>query len=177
MYVRFLNFCFCCIGTHDYYIGVSCILVYFSIFLLFEKMDYRNSIKFCVKNEFKCARTFKILTVTFGESTMSRTQVQLLYKRFKEGWENINYDGRSSRLSTSTIDENIASVKKMNLNNRRITIREIADDVDISPSNFYACVRHETCSSSGDVGDVQRWSNLLKKVIWFNDIETKAQSS
>ena len=42
-------------------------------FLRFEKMDQRNCIKFCVKNDIKCARTFEILTVSFCESTMSRT--------------------------------------------------------------------------------------------------------
>ena len=48
-------------------------------FLLFEKMDQSNCIKFVVKNEINCARTFEMLTVAFGESTtrMSRTQVQL----------------------------------------------------------------------------------------------------
>ena len=40
----------------------------------FEKMNQRNCIKFCVKNEIKCARTFEMLTtVAFGESTISRT--------------------------------------------------------------------------------------------------------
>ena len=47
-------------------------------------MDQRNCIKLCVENEVKCARTFDILTVTFGESTMSITQVQLWYNRIKE---------------------------------------------------------------------------------------------
>ena len=42
-----------------------------------EKMNQRNCIKFCVKNEIKCARKVEMLTVAFGESTMSRTQVQL----------------------------------------------------------------------------------------------------
>ena len=31
-----------------------------------------------------------MLTVAFGESIMSRTQVQLQYNRFKEGRENVN---------------------------------------------------------------------------------------
>ena len=33
-----------------------------------------------------------MLTVTFGESAMSRTQVQLWYIRFKEGREDVNDD-------------------------------------------------------------------------------------
>ena len=64
------------------------------------------------------------MAVSFGESSNSRTQVQLWYNRFKEGREDVNNDVRRSRRSTSTTEENIEAVKKMILNNRRITIRE-----------------------------------------------------
>ena len=67
-----------------------------------------------------------------GESTMRRTQVQLWYNRFKEGQDNVNDDVRPARPNTSTTDENIEAVKKMILYNRRITIRDVADDVGIS---------------------------------------------
>ena len=73
-----------------------------------------------------------MLTVAFGESTMSRTQVQLWCNRFKDGRKNVNDDARPGRSNTSTIDENIETVKKMTLDNCRITIREVADDVGIS---------------------------------------------
>ena len=53
-------------------------------------MDQRNCIKFCVQNEIKYATTFEMLTVAFGKSTMSRTQVQLSYNQFKEGREGVN---------------------------------------------------------------------------------------
>ena len=61
---------------------------------------------------------------------MSRTQVQLWYNRFKEG-QDVNDDARVGRPSTST-DENIEAVKQMILDNCRITISEVADDVGIS---------------------------------------------
>ena len=73
-----------------------------------------------------------MLTVVFGESTMNRTQVQLLYNRFKEGLENDNDNACPGRPRTSITDENIEAVKKMILYNRRITIRERANDVGIS---------------------------------------------
>ena len=60
--------------------------------VLFEKMDQRNCLKYCLKNEIKCAKTFEMLTVMFGESTMSRTQVQLWYNQFKEGPEDFKDD-------------------------------------------------------------------------------------
>ena len=73
-----------------------------------------------------------MLTVVFGESTMSRTQVQLWYNQFKEGREDVNDDARPGSPIMSTTDKNIEVVKKMILDNRRITIGEVADDVVIS---------------------------------------------
>ena len=44
----------------------------------------------------------------------------------------VNDDACPGRPRTSTTDENIEAVKKMILYNRRITTREVADDVGIS---------------------------------------------
>ena len=89
-------------------------------------MEQRNYIQFSVKNDIKCARTFEMLTVAFGETTMSRTQVQLWYNRFKEGREDVNDDAGSGRPSTSTIDENcIEAMKKMILGNHFESLLEI----------------------------------------------------
>ena len=76
--------------------------------------------------------TFEILPVAFGESTVSRTQVQLWYKRFKEGRKDVCDDARPN---TSTIDENSEAVKKNDSNHYQ---REVADDVDISFSSCQA---------------------------------------
>ena len=70
--------------------------------------------------------------MAFSESTMSRKWVQLWCNRFKKGREDANDDGRPGRLSTSKTDENIEAVKKLILDNRRITNREFADYVGIS---------------------------------------------
>ena len=51
-------------------------------------MDQRNCI------EIKCARRFEILTMAFGESTMSRTQDQMWYNWLKEGREDANVDDK-----------------------------------------------------------------------------------
>ena len=91
--------------------------------------------------------------MAFGNSTMGRTQVQLRYKRFKEGQEDVNDDARPSRPDTLTTDENINEVvKKKIFDNRRITVTEVADDVGISFGLCQAinvCSRHET-RGSGD---------------------------
>ena len=99
--------------------------------ITFEKMNQRICIKFCVKNEIKCARIFEMLTVAFEESVISRIQVQLWKKRFKEGREYTNNDAFPGHSRTTTTDENIEAVKKMILHNRRINIREVADDFNV----------------------------------------------
>ena len=72
-----------------------------------------------------------MLTAAFGESTMSRTQVQLWYNRSKEGQEEVNDDTRPGRPNTSTTGNNIEAVRKINLDNQRISIKDVADDVGI----------------------------------------------
>ncbi|XP_029174521.1 uncharacterized protein LOC114943111 [Nylanderia fulva] len=73
-----------------------------------------------------------MLTVAYGESTLSKKNVYKWYKLFQEGLENVNDEPRSGRPSTSKTDENVQEVKEIVLKNRRITIREIADDLNIS---------------------------------------------
>ncbi|KAG5332407.1 SETMR methyltransferase, partial [Acromyrmex charruanus] len=97
-----------------------------------QKMDQRICIKFCVKNKIKCANAFRMLTVTYGEATLDRSNVYRWYKMFSEGREDVNDEERAGRPSTSTTDENIDEVKKIVLANRRITVREVAEDLNIS---------------------------------------------
>ncbi|XP_066600746.1 uncharacterized protein [Prorops nasuta] len=73
-----------------------------------------------------------MLQKAYGESAMKKTSVYEWYKRFQDGREDVEDDERSGRPSTSTIDENVKKVEKMVLNDRRITIREVADEVGIS---------------------------------------------
>ncbi|UYV62143.1 hypothetical protein LAZ67_1007985 [Cordylochernes scorpioides] len=50
----------------------------------------------------------------------------------EEGREDVNDEERAGRPSTSTTDEKINEVEKMILANRRITVREVAEDLNIS---------------------------------------------
>ncbi|UYV74026.1 hypothetical protein LAZ67_11001872 [Cordylochernes scorpioides] len=76
-------------------------------FHLLKKIDQRTCIKFCVKNEIKCADAFRMLTVAYGEDTLDRSNVYRWYKMFSEGREDVNDEERAGRPSTSTIDEKI----------------------------------------------------------------------
>lgn len=101
-------------------------------------LQQRTCIKFCVKNGFNGARTLEMLEKCFGNDSLKKTVVYQWHERFKSGRESIEDDERSGRPSTSKTDENIDEVKEMLVNNRKLTIREIAEDLNIA----YGSVQH-----------------------------------
>ncbi|UYV64697.1 ACHE [Cordylochernes scorpioides] len=70
--------------------------------------------------------------LAYGEATLDRSNVYRWYEMFSEGREDVNDEERAGRPSTSTTDEKINEVEKMILANRRITVREVAEDLNIS---------------------------------------------
>ena len=148
-----------------------------------------------------------MLKVAYGECTVIQKSVYKWYKLFTEGREEVNDDAHPGRPSTSTTNENTEAVKKIVMENRRITIREVAEDVGISVGSWHAIfsdilglkrvaakfvakllnfdkkTRRMTIAQEM-LNDVNDDPDLLKKVItgdesWVYgyDVETKAQSS
>ncbi|UYV77019.1 hypothetical protein LAZ67_14002900, partial [Cordylochernes scorpioides] len=170
-------------------------------------MDQRTCIKFCVKNEIKCADAFRMLTVAYGEATLDRSNVYRWYKMFSKGREDVNDEERAGRPSISTTDEKINEVEKMILANRRITVREVAEDLNILIGSCHSIFindlgmrrvaakfvpkllncdqkQHRMNIANEMLDSVRDDPNLLQRVItgdeaWVDgyDVETKAQSS
>ena len=55
-----------------------------------------------------------------------------MHKAFSEGREVVENLPHGSRPSASVNDDNIEKVKKIGLENRRVGIREVAEDLNIS---------------------------------------------
>ncbi|UYV80226.1 hypothetical protein LAZ67_18002085, partial [Cordylochernes scorpioides] len=191
---------------HNSYKNEKVFWIVFDFYLL-KKMDQRTCIKFCVKNAIKCADAFRMLTVAYGEATLDRSNVYRWYKMFSEGREDVNDEERAGRPSTSTTDEKINEVEKMILANRRITIREVAEDLNISIGSCHSIFindlgmrrvaakfvpkllncdqkQHRMNIANEMLDSVRDDPNLLQRVItgdeaWVYgyDVETKAQSS
>jgi len=62
---------------------------------------------------------------------MSRTQCYEWFKHFKEGRMSVSEDPRPGRPSTSTNDDHVKRVRAVIRGNRRLTVREVADEVGI----------------------------------------------
>ncbi|UYV76625.1 hypothetical protein LAZ67_14001499 [Cordylochernes scorpioides] len=154
-----------------------------------------------------CADAFRMLTVAYGENTLDRSNVYRWYKMFSEGREDVNDEERAGHPSTSTTDKKVNEVEKMILANRRITVREVAEDLNISIGSchsifindlgmrrvaakfipkFLNCDQKQQCMNIANemLDFVRDDPNLLQRVItgdeaWVYgyDVETKAQSS
>ena len=70
---------------------------------------------------------YKLLQQTCGEDAMGSIQVLDWFRRFKESRTSVENDPRSGRRSSRN-EEMIAIVRTIFRNNRRFTVREIADD-------------------------------------------------
>ncbi|GFW51535.1 protein GVQW3 [Trichonephila clavipes] len=73
-----------------------------------------------------------MIKTAFGEEAMSRARVFEWFRTFKEGRQSVNSDPRSRRPSTSRNEDKIAQVKTAVGSDRRLTVREIAQECHIS---------------------------------------------
>ena len=79
-----------------------------------------------------------MLKVANGDCTVSQKSIYEWYKLFTKGQEEVNDDARPGRPSTSTTNEDTEAVKKIVMENSRITIREVAEDVSVSVGSCHA---------------------------------------
>jgi len=97
-------------------------------------MDHEQCInmKFCFKMQKSAKETHKMLKLVYGDAAVTMKTVYKWFKRFRNGCESVEDKGRSRRTSTSKIQENVERVSKMIRSNRRLTIREIYEDMNNS---------------------------------------------
>ncbi|XP_006141073.1 protein GVQW3 [Tupaia chinensis] len=94
-------------------------------------LEQRISIKFCVKLNKSASETHHLLKEAYGDEVMSRARVFDWHKRFKEGREDVRDDARSGRPVTHRTDENIQKVKELVCSNRQLTVRMMAEELNL----------------------------------------------
>jgi len=73
----------------------------------------------------------------YGEECLSRTQCHEWYQRFKSGRTSIADDPKSGRPSTSVDDDHVEKVFPVFRQNRRLTAREVAEEVAFCKSSCH----------------------------------------
>ena len=71
------------------------------------------------------------VSTSLRDNAMKKTEVFKWTERFSEGRESVTDEERSGRPATSRTEENIAKVRQIVRENRRLTARKIAEQVDI----------------------------------------------
>jgi len=95
------------------------------------ELEQRTNVKYLVKlgkggNEIR-----EMLVQVYGDNTMKKTAVYRWVKRFSEVRESVTDEERSGRPATNRTEENIAKIRQIVHENRRLTVRSVAEQVYI----------------------------------------------
>jgi len=90
--------------------------------------------KFCFKLGKAFKETIQMLQQAYGEDCLSRTQCYEWYQRIKSHRTSIEDDPKSGRSSSSRGDDHIEKVRSVICENRRLTIREVSEEVGFCKS-------------------------------------------
>ena len=92
----------------------------------------RIIIKFLTAECVSPSEIFTRLQAQFGEDCLSKTRVYSWAKEFREGRDRVENQPHPRRPRTSVTPETTEQVEQLILNNRRIAVREISEEVGIS---------------------------------------------
>ncbi|GFT44632.1 histone-lysine N-methyltransferase SETMAR [Trichonephila clavipes] len=102
-----------------------------------ERTEQRIGIKFCFNLGKSCAETIEMLQKAFKDECMGKTQIKEWYGRFKNCRTSVDSDPRSGRPSTGTSSHNVERVRVAVEQDRRLTVRELEDEIRITKSTVW----------------------------------------
>ena len=95
------------------------------------EFEQRTNIKFLVKLGKSGNERGEMLVQVYGVNAMKKTAVCKWVKRFSEGREIVTDEEESGQTATSRTEENITKSRQIVLENRRLTVRSIAEQANI----------------------------------------------
>ena len=103
-------------------------------------IEPRINLKFLVRLGKTPTETFNSLQAVYGDATMPRTRIFEWHKRFREGREDVEDDPRSGRPTTSRTNENVERVREKVGNDRRLTVRIVADELNMNSERVWRII-------------------------------------
>ena len=119
------------------------------------ELEQRMNIKFLIKLGKSGNEIREMLVQVHWDNAMKKTAVYKWVKWFSEGRESVTDEERSERSATSRTEENIAKVCQIVRENRRLTVRSIAEQVNMDRETV-----RKTLTEDLDMRKVcvQKWS-------------------
>ena len=115
------------------------------IFKTMEKSEFRVLIKHCFLMGKNTVQAKQWLDKCYSDSAPSKTTVKRWYADFKDGRTDTNDAERSGRPNSSVVPENTKRLHKLVLADRKLKLREIAEELKISEGSVFT-ILHEHLS-------------------------------
>ena len=96
------------------------------------KEEQRVAIKFCFKRGNTASESYQMITEAYGQEALSQTTVFEWFSRFKAGGDNVKDLPRSGRPNSSTTPLHVQAVEQIILQDRRVSLKHVAEEVGIS---------------------------------------------
>ena len=106
-------------------------------------MEQRVNIKFCYKLGKTATEMHKMLVQVNGTEAVSRKCVYDWFKRFRDGKETTEDEPRSGWPLTSRTPDMIERVRQMLAQDRRVTLRLMAEELGISKDTVHTIVHED----------------------------------
>jgi hypothetical protein len=103
-----------------------------------EGLEQRYCITFCQKLGDSQVENIRKIQRVFGDYAMGITQIKEWYNRFKNGRMSVDSDARSGRPSTNRNDELIGQVRTLVMQDHRVTVRELVEEVGIRTGSVHS---------------------------------------
>jgi hypothetical protein len=103
-----------------------------AIFEIADIYEQHVNIKFFFQLGETFMETQEMINNFHGDQCMGRTCCYELFKRFKDGWQSIHDEPCLGWPSESCDDAHVAQVREIMHSNHRLTMREIAEECNIS---------------------------------------------
>jgi hypothetical protein len=108
-----------------------------------ERVEQWHCIKFCQKLGDSKVETIRKIQQAFGDDAMGAMQIKEWFNGFKDGCTLANSDQRSGKPSTTQNVNVIENVRSPIMEDRRLTIREIADEVGIGTGSAHSILTED----------------------------------
>ncbi|PNF25138.1 hypothetical protein B7P43_G01979 [Cryptotermes secundus] len=108
-----------------------------------EQHDQRYCIKFSHKLGDTQVETIRKIQQAFGDDAMSNSRIKEWYNRFKDGRTSVDNEPRSGRPSTSRNENVIEQVRTLVMEDSRITVRELVNEIGVSTGSVHSILTED----------------------------------
>ncbi len=118
--------------------------VLFAVLLSMEaRLEQRSVLKFLSKSGHMPIECWRRLRDVFAEETMSKGQVRVWHKRFREGDENIKDKAKTGRPRSACTEMNCEAARTFIEDHRNSTLQDVAQELNVSITSAHRILKKD----------------------------------